>query len=186
MQTKRLFFAAMIFAGASTLALAQHGGHSGGGSGYPGQDRTVDDLQKKMKVQATEEQRTQLRTCVGASERLLMLAADMKKAAALSEPGSAEAHQRWNEVLRHAMQSHHQVFLQSLNADQQAALKDRLRKMDKTWSELSARFETMDRDLAEGTPDAKRLSAHAKELEKSLKKWQKQHRELGSKIGVEG
>ncbi|MBI3476387.1 MAG: hypothetical protein HY010_11695 [Acidobacteria bacterium] len=139
-----------------------------------------------MKVQATEEQRTQLRTCVGASERLLMLAADMKKAAALSEPGSAEAHQRWNEVLRHAMQSHHQVFLQSLNTDQQADLKDRLRKMDKTWSELSARFETMDRDLAEGTPDAKRLSAHAKELEKSLKKWQKQHRELGLEIGVEG
>ena len=140
MKTKRLFFAAVIFAGASSLALAQHGGHAGGGLGHAGHDPSLEDLQRKIKIQATDEQRTQVRTCVGVSERLLMLAADMKKPTSLSEPGSAEARQRWNEVLRHAMQSHHQAFLESLNADQQAALKDRLRKMDKTWSELSARF----------------------------------------------
>ena len=186
MKTKKWFFAAMIFAGASSIALAQHGGHAGGGLGYPGHDQSMEDLQKKARIQATDEQRTQLRTCVGVSERLRMLAADMKKPAHPAESDWAKARQRWNEVLRHGMQSHHQAFLESLNADQQAALKDRLRKMDKTWSELSARFETMDRDLAEAAPDAKRLSAHAKELEKSLKKWQKQHRELGSEMGVEG
>ena len=185
MKTRRLFFA-VIFAGASSLALAQHGGHAGGGFGTAGHDPSMEDIQRKMNVQATDEQRTQVSTCIGVSERLRMLAADMRKPAQPSESEWAKAHQRWNEVLRHAMQSHHRAFLDSLNADQQAALKDRLRKMDKTWSELSARFETMDRDLAEGTPDAKRLSAHAKELEKSLKKWQKQHRELGSEIGVEG
>jgi chromosome segregation ATPase len=185
MKRTNSFLTAIFLAGVSSLALAQHGGHSGGGFGTAAHDQSVDDMQKKMKIQATDEQRSQLRTCVDASERLLMLAADVKKPAGLSEPGSAEAHQRWNEVLRRAMQGHHQAFLESLNADQQAALKGRLQKMDKTWSELSARFETIDRDLAEAAPDAKRLSAHAKELEKSLKKWQKQHRELGSEIGVE-
>lgn len=186
MKTKRLFFAAMIFAGASSLALAQHGGHGGGGLGYPGHDQSMEDLQKKARIQATDEQRTQVRTCVGLSERLSMLAAEMKNPAHQSESEWAKARQRWNEVLHHAIESHHQAFLASLNADQQAALKGRLRKMDKTWSELSARLEAVDRDLAEVAPDAKRLSAHAKELEKSLKKWQKQHRGLGSEMGVDG
>lgn len=187
MKRTKSFLTAIFLAGVSSLALAQHGGHGGGGGfGNAGHDPSMDDLQRKIKIQATDEQRTQLRTCVGVSERLRMLAADMKKPAHPAESDWAKARQRWNEVLRHGMQSHHQAFLDSLNVDQQAALKDRLRKMDKTWSELSARFETMDRDLAEAAPDAKRLSAHAKELEKSLKKWQKQHRELGSQIGIEG
>jgi chromosome segregation ATPase len=73
----------------------------------------------------------------------------------------------------------------SLTTDQQAALKDRVRKMDKVWSELAWRFETLDRDLAQTAPDAKLLASHAKELEKSLKKWQKQHRDLASEIGIQ-
>lgn len=184
MKTKRLFFAAVIFAGASSLALAQHGGHSGGGFGASGHDPSMEDLQKKMKVQTTDEQRTQVSTCIGVSERLRMLATDMTKPGRPSEPEWAKAHQRWNEELRHAMQTHHQAFLDSLSADQQMALKGRLQSIDRTWSELSTRFETMDRNLAEAAPDAKRLTAHAKELEKSLKKWKKQHRELGSQMGV--
>lgn len=180
-------FLTAIFLAVSSLALAQHGGHGGGGGfGHAGHDPSMEDLQRKMKIMATNEQRTQLRDCLGATERLRTLAADMRKPAQLSEPESLKAHQRWNEELRQAMQNHHQAFVEGLNPDQQAALKDRLRKMDKTWSELSSRFEVMDRDLAEATPDAKRLSDHAKELEKSLKKWQKQHRELGSEMGIEG
>jgi hypothetical protein len=38
-----------------------------------------------------------------------MLAADMRKPAQPSESEWAKAHQRWNEVLRHAMQNHHQA-----------------------------------------------------------------------------
>jgi chromosome segregation ATPase len=159
---------------------------SGGGFGHAGHDPSAEDLQRKMKIQASEEQRTQLLTCISVSERLGVLATEMKEPAHLSEPEWAKARQRWNEVLSHAMQNHHQVFVEGLNAEQQAALKGRLHKMHKTWSELSARFETIDRDLAAPAPDAKRVSAHAKELEKALKKWRKQHRELGSEIGVEG
>lgn len=186
MKTKRLLFATVIFAGASSLALAQHGGHAGSGLGTAGHDPSMEDIQRKISVQATDEQRTQVSACIGVSERLRILAADMRKPAQPSESEWAKAHQRWNEVLRHAMQNHHQAFLDSLNADQQVALKGRLQKIDRTWSELSARFETMDRDLAEAAPDTKRLTADAKELEKSLKKWKKQHRELGSEMGVKG
>jgi hypothetical protein len=186
MKTKRLFFAAMIFAGASSLALAQHGGHAGGGFGSPGHDPSMEDLQKKIKVQATEEQRAQLRTCSELSERLRMLAADMKGPAKLSGTELGTVRQQWNGLLLQAMQGDHQAFLRSLNSDQQAGLKDHLRKLDKAWSELNSRFETMDRDLAQTAPDAKLLAGHAKELEKSLKKWQRLHRELGSDMGMEG
>ena len=187
MRRTKFFLTAILLAGASSLALAQHGGHTGGGGfGHAGHDPSMEDLQRKMKIQATNEQRTQLRTCLELSERLRMLAADMKEPANLSESERAKVREQWSELLRQAMQSDHQAFLESLNADQQAALKGRLRKMDKTWSELSSRFETLDRDLAEAAPDAKRLSDHTKELEKNLKKWQKQHRQLGSEMGIEG
>lgn len=175
------FFLAMLFlaGGVSSLALAQRGYH--GHFGRP----TV-DVQQQAKIQATEEQRAQLRTCLGVAERLLMLAADIRKPAHLSDSEWVKAHQRWNEVLQQAMQSHHQAFLKSMNEDQQAALKNYLTRMDKTWSQVSSRFEIVNRDLAAATPDARRISAHAREWEKSLKKWHKQHREMGSEIGIEG
>ena len=180
MKKAQSFLIVLLLAGASSPALAQrgyHGGHFG---------RPAVDPQQKIKIHATDEQRTQLETCLAVSERLRSLAADLRKRDNLSESEWVKAHRRWNEVLSQAMQSHHKTFLKSLNADQQAALKDHLQKMDKTWSELSSRFGTVDHDLAEAAPDAKYVPAHAKALEKSLKKFHKQHRELGSEIGIEG
>jgi hypothetical protein len=181
MRIANFFLTLVSLAGVSSLALAQRGAHhSGGVFGRP-----IVDPQEKMKIQATDEQRTQLRTCLELSERLRMLAAEMKKPARLSEAERAKAREQSSALLRQALQRGHESFVKNLNADQQAALKDRLRRMDKTWSELTSRFETMDRDLAEAAPDAKRLASHARELAKTLKKWQKQHRELGSEIGIE-
>ena len=186
MKIKRLFFTAMILAGLSSLALAQHGGHAGGGLGHSGHDQSMEDLRKKMEVQATEGQRIQLRTCSELSDRLLMLAIGMKNPGNLSEAELGKIRHHWSGLLLQAMQSDHQAFLGSLSADQQAALKDRLRKTDKVWSELSSRFETMDRDLAQTEPNTRLLAGHAKGLEKSLREWQKQHRKLGSGMGVKG
>lgn len=183
--TKRLFLVAMIFAGASPLALAQRGGRAGG-LGYPGHNQSMENLQKKIKLQTTEEQRAQLRTCSELSEGLRLLAAEMKNPGNLSGIELGRVRQQWSGSPLQTMQGDHQTFLRSLNVDQQAALKDRLRKIDKAWSELSSRFKTMDLDLAQTAPNTKVLANHAKEMEKSLKKWQKQHRELGSEMGIEG
>lgn len=186
MKNKRLFFTAMILAGLSSVALAQHGGHAGGGLGHSGHDQSMEDLRKKMEVPATEGQRVQLRTCSELSEHLLMLTTGMKNPGNLSETELGKIRQQWSGWLLQAMQSDHQAFLGSLTADQQAVLRDRLRKADKVWSELSLRFETVDRDLAQTEPNTRLLAGHAKELEKSLREWQKQHRKLGSGMGVKG
>lgn len=187
MKSTESFLAAIFLAGVSSLALAQHGGHGGGGGfGQAGHDSSMEGMQRKMNIQATNEQRTQLHTCLELSERLRMMTGEMKKVTDLSESERAKVREQWSALLRQEMQSDHQAFVESLNADQQAALQGRVRKMDKTWSELTSRFEVMDRDLAEAAPEAKRFSDHVKELEKSLKKWQKQHRELESEMGVEG
>ena len=186
MNRTKSFLTAIFLASVSSLALAQHGGHaSGGGFGHAGHDPSMEDLQKKMRIQATDEQRAQLRTCLDLSERFRVLAEGMMKPTNLPEPEWRKVREQWGEGLRQAMQSDHEAFVKSLNADQQAALKGRLRKMDKVWSDVASHFETMDHGLAETAPDAKRLADHAKQLEKSLKKWQKQHRELGSEIGIE-
>lgn len=187
MKSTESFLTAILVAGLSSLAMAQHGGHGGGGEfGHAGHDPSMEDMQRKMNIQANNEQRTQLRTCLELSERLRMMTAEMKKATDLSESERAKVREQWSALLRQEMQSDHQAFVGSLNADQQAALQGRLQKMDRTWSELTSRFQVMDRDLAEAAPEPKRFSDHVKELEKSLKKWQKQHRELESEMGVEG
>lgn len=187
MKKTKSLLTAMLLAGVSSIALAQHGGHGGGGGfGQAGHDPSMEDLQKKMKIQATDGQRTQLRTCFELSERLRVQAAELEKPRNLSESDRAMVREQWSELLHQVMKGGHEAFRQSLNADQQSALKGRLHSMDKTWSELSSRVETMDRDLAETAPDPKRLSNHAKELEKSLKKWEKQHGELASQMGIEG
>lgn len=180
MRIAKFFLMLVSLAAVSSLALAQRGAHHGGGAF----GRPVVDLQEK-RIRATDEQRTQLRTCLELSERFRMLAADIMKPAGLSEAERAKAGERSRGLLHQAMQRSHESFVTNLNADQQAALNHRLRRIGKTWSELTSYFETMDRDLAEAAPDAKRLASHAKELEKTLKKWQKQHREIGSEMGIE-
>jgi hypothetical protein len=182
MRIAKFFLTLVSLASVSSLALAQRGAHhSGGVFGRP-----VIDLQEKMKIQATGEQRTQLRACSELSDRLRTLATSMRNPRNLSQTELEGVHQRWSATLLQAMQGDHQAFVGSLNVDQQAALKDRLRKMDKVWSELASRFEMMDRDLAQTPPDAKRLADHAKEVEKTLRKWQKQHREIESEMGIQG
>lgn len=178
MRIAKFLLALVSLTGVSSLALAQRGYH-----GHLG--RPAVDPQEKVKIQANDAQRDQLHICLSLSERLRLLAADLRKPAHLSESEWVRNHRRWNEVLRQAMESHHQAFLERLNADQRATLRDRLRTMDKTSLELSSRFETVDADLADAAPDAGRVSAHAKELEKNLKKWHKQHRKLGSEMGIE-
>lgn len=181
MKFTKLFLTVILVGGLSNWTSAQRGGgHHGGELGRP-----VVDVQQQMKIRASQEQATQLRTCVSVSERLRMLAADLTQPGRLSESDWVKAHQRWNEVLSQALQIHHQAFLKSLNADQRSGLNARLRQMDKTWSELSSRLATVDRDLATAAPDAKSVSGHAKGLKKSLKKWEKQHREVGSEMGIE-
>ena len=187
MKTTKAFLAMILFAGAASLALAQHAGHGGGGGfGQASHDPSMEDMQRKMKIQATNEQRTQLRTCLELSERLRAMAEGVKEHANLSESERAMVREQWSELLRQTMKGDHEAFVGSLNSDQQVALKGRLHKMDKTWADLTSRFDAMDSDLAASTPDAKRLSDHVKELEKSLKKWEGEHRELGSEIGIEG
>ena len=182
MRIAKFFLTLVSLAGVSSLALAQRGAHhSGGVFGRP-----VIDLQEKMKIQATDEQRAQLRACSELSDRLRTLATGMKNLRNLSQTELEGVHQQWSATLLRAMQGDHQAFVGSLNADQQAALKARLQKMDKLWSELASRLDRMDRDLAQTAPDGKRLADHAKEAEKTLKKWQKQHREIESAMGIQG
>jgi NAD-dependent oxidoreductase involved in siderophore biosynthesis len=182
MRIAKFFLMLVSLASVSSLALAQRGAHhSGGVFGRP-----VIDLQERMKIQATDEQRTQLRACSELSDRLRALATSVRNPRNLSKTELEGVHQQWSATLLQAMQGNHLAFVGSLNADQQAALKGRLRKMGKVWSELASRFEGMDRDLAQTPPDTKRLAGHAKEVEKTIRKWQKQHREIEAEMGIQG
>lgn len=186
MKEKNLFLAGMIFAVvATTIVTAQRGAHHGTSLWATARGQSAEELQRKARVKATAEQRVRLRNCFEMSRLARTLSAELKNPTNLSGTVLGRTRQS-SELVRWGIRSGHEDFLKSLNADQQTGLKDRLRRLDKAWSDLATRFDRVDRDLAQSQPEAKFLGGHARELEKSLRKWQKQHRELGVEMGVEG
>lgn len=183
MKKKNLFLTGMIFALAATSLVAAQRGAPHGTSLWARARGQSEELQRKARLQATPEQGVQLRNCFEIARLARILGTDLKNPASLSVTVLGKTRQA-SEVVRWGIQSGHEAFLQSLNTDQQTGLKDRLRKLDRAWSELAARFDRTDRDLRQTTPDLKVVSGDAKDLEKSLKKWEKQHRELQLEMGV--
>lgn len=181
---KRLLLIVILLAGTSSVVHAQRGGRPSN-VGHFGNDQSTADVQKAVKIRATEEQRAQLDNCFASAERLRVLAAETKNPANLSRT-ELDGIRRWSKLQRLSLESNHEAFLGSLNADQQVALEDRLRKLERTWFELAARYEATDHDLEAAATDAKRLAGDAKDLEKSVKKWLRQHREVGLGMGVKG
>lgn len=173
----------MIFAVVTTsIVQAQRGAHHSTSLWARARGQS-EELQRKAKIQATAEQRVRLRNCFEMARLARTFSESLKNRTSLSETVLGKTRQS-SEVVRWGIQSGHEAFLQSLNTDQQTGLKDRLRKLDRAWSELAARFDRTDRDLRQTTPDLKVVSGDAKDLEKSLKKWEKQHRELQLEMGV--
>lgn len=176
----------MIFAVVATsFVAAQRGSHPSTSLWATARRQSAEEPERKARLKATVEQRVRLRNCFEMARLARMLGVDLKNPASLSATVLGKTHHS-SELVRWGIQSGHEAFLKSLNANQQTGLKNRLRKLDHAWPELAARFDRIDRDLGETVPDATVLSGDAKDLEKSLKKWERQHRELGLEMGVRG
>lgn len=186
MKRNKLLFAAMIFAGASSIALAQHGSHGGGGLGNGYDGPSIEDLRKRAMIQATEGQRSQLQNCSQVATRARSQAQTLKTPVPGSGPDFDRVRQQWTALRQEVegMQTSHAAFVANLRAEQQTALKGRLQKIEQLRGDLTSLLAATDQDLAQNTPDSKRITGRVKDVEKLLKKWEKQHREIGSEIGA--
>lgn len=83
------------------------------------------------------------------------------------------------------MQQEHDRFMNGLSDEQRAGMQGRTRSMDQARDRLNNRVQQLDDELAKPEPDRKRMREHATEVEKAMKEWQKQYRNMGSDMGIE-
>jgi len=74
--------------------------------------------------------------------------------------------------------------MQGLSEEQRAALQDRIRKMDQARDRSHTQSQQMDQEMSQAKPDAQRIGAQAREMERVAKDWRKQYRSLGSDMGI--
>jgi chromosome segregation ATPase len=87
-----------------------------------------------------------------------------------------------NEI--ETLQQEHDRFMQGLSEEQRAALQERIRKMDQACDRIHTQSQQTDQEMSQANPEAQRIGAQAREMEKVANDWRKQYRSLGSEVGI--
>ena len=140
----------------------------------------------RIRIHATDQQRDQYRTCDQSMDRIRTRARDMAKAS--SSPGfNADQARQNRDQLRNelrVMEQEHERLMQGLNGEQKEAIAEHHRNMEQIHQRINTRLQEMDQELAQATPNGQRAAEQARAIEREMKQWQKQHREMGDELGL--
>jgi hypothetical protein len=137
-------------------------------------------------VRASEEQGRQLRAGSECANRARTQAREMErvsKGAAFSVGEAQRQRDRVREEVRTLAQEH-KGFEAGLSAEQRGGLQDRLQKLEHERLQVEERLRALDGGLGAPAPDPERIAVQSRDLERSLKRWEKEHRALRSEMGV--
>ncbi len=140
----------------------------------------------RQRIHATDQQRDQFRACTQSQDRVRTQARDM--AGLAKRQGNSDEVRRQRDQLRtqvRVMQEEHQRLMQGLNSEQQEAARLQVREMQRVEERLQTRMMELDRAVDANPFNYRGVSDQAREVERAMKEWQKQHRKLGSEIGTE-
>ncbi len=163
--------------------MSQRGGQQGQGQGQ--QQGTRD--QQRQRIHATDQQRGQYENCTQSADRVRTQARKMADAAKGGGANNAEfrqQHQQLRQEIR-TMQQENDRFMNGLSDEQRAGMQDRIRNMDQARDRVNNRMQQLDDELAKPEPDRKRIREHATEMDKAMKEWQKQYRNMGSDMSIQ-
>ncbi|MCL6481680.1 MAG: hypothetical protein K6U02_08135 [Firmicutes bacterium] len=139
---------------------------------------TVQRDQKR--IYATTEQRNQIRTCNQSADEIRQRARELARTAQHSgwQAGSMrEQVTRLRQQFR-SLQEEHNRLMQGQDAEQRAVLQERIRNMEQLGERVEAELSTIEGELANTKPDGKRIAGHVREIERYMKEWQEQYREM--------
>lgn len=152
----------------------------------PAQDRDRSQDRDRDRIRATTQQQQEYRTCTQAQERVLERVREMQQAARGSGFRAPEA-QQLRDRLRERyseMEQAHRRLMGGLREDQTEALQDRIRRMERERDRIHFELQDIDVELKAQNIDRDRLRQHARDLEKAIDRWRKQHREMGKQLGL--
>lgn len=190
-----IFTPAIAFAqgpgGGSARAGGQgQGSRPGAGTGATTSRGTMDrdriQQRDRLHTMATDQQRTEYRTCDELADRIRTRARDMSKSAdgkGLSVGAMRQQRDQLREQVR-TMDQEHQRMMQGLNDDQRDFIQNRSRTMEQIQSRINMRLQEMNQELAKENPDGKRISRMARDIERDMNRWRNEHSRIGEALGL--
>jgi hypothetical protein len=193
--TRRVLLVAAAFLFASP-AIAAQGRPSGGGQrgqkpATAGQQQGQANQQQggqgtRQRIQATDQQRDQLRTCTQTTDRIREQARDMDRLARSSTFDAGKVRQQRDQIrdqLR-TMEQEHQRLMNGMSEDQKQALRTRTEQMNQIRERVNNQLGRLDEELGKPNPNAKQVSKTAEQISREMNQWKSQYRAMESEMGV--
>ena len=185
---KRLYIliAGMTLLLASQPLLSQHSGHSMGGMGSGSSarlDTTMNDMQKMMAVQATEEQSAQLRSWIQSTAVLSEQVEDLLRLATSNASGEFS---NPLDALKAALDANavvHDEFVKNLSDPQRSELKKPVQKLNKANATLVRVSAEISRPSGHAK-NAKHLGDTLLKTKKAIDDLQREQKRLVSEMGA--
>ncbi len=209
MRRKLMIPAMVILLSAPSVILAQRGGQGHGGQGRGGQQgqgsppatqqrggsqqgsqtgqQTGSRDQQEKRIHTTDQQRDQHKTCTDSADRLRRQSGEISQLTQGSNFDLSQAREQRDRLHDETriLTKEHDRFMKNLSAEQRSVMGEEIQKMDKSRDRLEERLQAMDQQLDQANPDRNRINERARELEEAVEAFQRQHREMGSQMGVE-
>jgi hypothetical protein len=142
--------------------------------------------QRHEQVRASEEQRRQLHAGSECASRAMTQAREMERVSKRAGFSLGEAQRQQDRVREEVrtLAQEQQRLEAGMSAEQRSGLQDRLSRLEQERLRVEEHVRALDGGLAAPAPDPKRIAAHSRDLERSLKRWQKEHRALSADMGA--
>jgi hypothetical protein len=147
----------------------------------------MDQTRTRQRIHATDQQRDQFRACTQSQDRVRTQARDISRVGQRAGSSSNDARRQRDQLREQVriMQQEHQRLMQGLGPEQQEAARQQIREMQRVEERLQTRMQELDAAVDAPSFDFTSVSARARQVERAMEQWQKQHRKLGSQIGME-
>ncbi|HTT18178.1 MAG TPA: hypothetical protein VMG82_04495 [Candidatus Sulfotelmatobacter sp.] len=170
-----------------------HGGHGMGGNGIPGgsnrptgvdEKDTLKDFHRALAMQATTEQIAEFRALVKSfdtAQASLTAFLQQQPQIRMAGPGSSAAQ---IDQLVQNLRTDHQKFVDGFSAAQKSGLKELVKKLGKSSSDLEANQHRFDESIGTKSSTNDEIQNRGESLTKSLSEFSNQDLALGREIGI--
>lgn len=148
-------------------------------------DRQRDQIH--LRTSASSAQKQQYSTARASSGQARNMAKTMRQAAkrgSFNPDQARQQHAQLQEQVRN-MQQDHVRLMQGMTTDQATALRARTEEMNRIQERLNNNLQSMHNELQQPSPDRNRVAEYARAMEKDTARWQEQHRNMASTLGLQ-
>jgi hypothetical protein len=158
----------------------RQGQWQGQSQGQQGAQAGSTDREQK-RIQATKEQRDQIRACDKLADGIRKQAREMAQTS--KKKFSTQEANRYQSEIRNkfkAMQQEHERLMSGLDAGQQQAWQEQIRNMNQLRQQVSSQLQDMEAELGSANPDSGRVAECARGIEQTMNSWRKEYDTLSS------